>query len=539
MGHYYQNLDAPYFDYDLHTVEGLGGRLFRGPAIDPTQPYVACIGAAQTYGRFCHHPFPQQLAEGLGLQVLNLGVGGTGPRFFAAEEYLTLLNRAEAVVVQVLSGRSSSNSLFNNRDTSGLMGVRLTDYKEMRFEHFLEDLVESGPVELVREIVQETRDFYISEFISLLKKIQPPKILLWLSDRSPDYADTYDSPWSILNSYPQIVNRRVIDAIVPFCDSYVECTSREGLPQPLWEADSDIDGALVKDGRLYNHYYPSPEMHDRAAEALLPVCRKYVPAPLSRPGIWTIESRIEPTRFVLLGAERTGTNLLMGMLDSHPDCCTLNEVFNEFFIQSGSMPWFTPGMPEEPELIDLRISDPVRFIERLYATGAACGFRAIGFKLMYGQAESFPQVRDYLLSDPDIHIIHLKRRNLLRRFVSERQALAAGIWAQESGSRAPAPPAVELSAMECVWDLNDKEEHASKYGKMLTDRPNVFEAFYEHLAGDPVSVGRRGQQFLSLEPMGDVEIRYRKTGSERLEDVVSNFAELKARFLRWASYFED
>src|SRR5262245_33783170 len=42
------------------------------------------------------------------------------------------------------------------------------------------------------------------------------------------------------------------------------------------------------------------------------------PPPMSEP----------PTLFVLVGAERTGSNLLMGLLASHPDTALSGEVYN-------------------------------------------------------------------------------------------------------------------------------------------------------------------------------------------------------------------
>jgi hypothetical protein len=41
-----------------------------------------------------------------------------------------------------------------------------------------------------------------------------------------------------------------------------------GLPQPLWPADQAIEGAVCDRGLLENRYYPSPQMHAQAADAL-------------------------------------------------------------------------------------------------------------------------------------------------------------------------------------------------------------------------------------------------------------------------------
>jgi len=274
VGRYYQDLDVGAFDYELCRVDGIAGVWFRGPSIDLSRPYVACIGAAQTFGRFCPAPFPALLGDRLGVQVLNLGVGGAGPQLFRSERYLEILNAAEAVVVQVLSGRSEGNSLFDNADTGSLFGVRVRDGKRMRFEDFLSDLLAAGPPELVKRTVQDTRARYARHMASLLDAIRRPTVLFWFSSRSPDYEEDYASVGAILAAFPQLVNRATLEEIRPHTNAYVECISGTGLPQQLWRAETAIDGTTTEGSWLVNSYYPSPEMHAEAAALLTPVCAR-------------------------------------------------------------------------------------------------------------------------------------------------------------------------------------------------------------------------------------------------------------------------
>lgn len=272
MGRYYQDLDRPFFDYELQAVSGIPHQLFRGPRVDLSRPYVACIGAAQTFGRFCSRPFPALLSDRLGMQVLNLGVGGAGPRLFLSDQYVDVLNGAEAVVVQVLSARSESNSLFDNRQTGSPMGVRLSDGKRMRFEDFLAELVDSAPPELLRRIVEETRELYVRNSTLLLQRIRRPKVLFWFSTRTPAYQPNYSSAYGILEAFPQLVDAAIIEQVRTSSDAYVESVSVSGIPQTLWEAPHQIDGTILEGKRLVNWYYPSPEMHAEAAPLLASAC---------------------------------------------------------------------------------------------------------------------------------------------------------------------------------------------------------------------------------------------------------------------------
>lgn len=292
---YYQDLDGPWFDYELHAIANLPGARFRGPAIDPARPYVACVGGAQTYGRFCDRPFPSLLREYLGIQVLNLGLGGAGPRKFDTPEYLKWLNGAELVIVQVLSARSGGNSFFDNSARGGLLGVRQSDGKKMRFDDFFREIVRTRDLPLIRRIITETRDNYVRSTTSFLDHIRVPKLLFWFSVRSPDYHNNVfppyfnrpiiettetilnvPEPWQFMGPYPHLVDRCIVEKLRTHSDAYVECVSRAGIPQTLWKAHQPIDGAQLLDGVLVNHYYPSPEMHAKVAELLAPVCSRYL-----------------------------------------------------------------------------------------------------------------------------------------------------------------------------------------------------------------------------------------------------------------------
>jgi len=93
----YQLSDAHIVDYQVYQLPGVRG-VFRGPPLTSDR-YVACIGAAQTFGRFVQNPFPSLLAEALGVEALNLGRGGVGPSFALSEPGLMdSINRAEAAI---------------------------------------------------------------------------------------------------------------------------------------------------------------------------------------------------------------------------------------------------------------------------------------------------------------------------------------------------------------------------------------------------------------------------------------------------------
>ena len=280
--HLYADLDRPWIDYQMWAPPSVPGKLFRGPPIDLTKRYMACLGAAQTFGRFCHEPYPTIVARRLGIQALNLGAGGAGPRFFLNEGLLGLANGASLAIIQVLPARSEGNSWFDTSRTGTMRGMRISDRKKMRFEDWLREFVRSETPAAVEQAIRETREGYCAHMQQLLRSITVPKVLLYFSDRAPAYTCDYTTLYGILRSPPQLVDDTVVSRLIPFADAYVECASPPDGPQRLWTADHPIDGAKLIDGCLFNTYYPTPEMHVEAADALERACRGMVRSPEGR-----------------------------------------------------------------------------------------------------------------------------------------------------------------------------------------------------------------------------------------------------------------
>ena len=276
--HGYQQTDAHIVNYEMYPLPGVPRGYFRGPPLQGTQ-YVACVGAAQTFGRFVRQPFPHLLSGALGLEALNLGRGGAGPTYHVSDPVLLqYINQARLVIVQVLSGRSQSNSAFQTSD-HGMVGIHLPTGSNMDAGEFYTWLLQQEPA-FARRIVAETREKYVSAMTALLMAIQSPKVLLWFSTRTPEYEEHWELPaWRLMGAFPQLVNRTMIEQLRSHADAYVECVSARGSPQPIVDLHGNPSSFCVQEAgkaqvvKTHNSYYPSPEMHEDAATLLAPVCR--------------------------------------------------------------------------------------------------------------------------------------------------------------------------------------------------------------------------------------------------------------------------
>lgn len=295
MGKWYQDRDKKVIDYQIYKF---GDLELRGPKSHHNK-YIAYIGAAQTFGTYCSNPFPNIIGNKLNIGTLNFGSGGAGPNFFLNQPtILDSVNQAELVVVQVMSGRSISNSVFKSL-RGGSMGIRLLDQKQMKSDAVFNQLLNGQDQrglddKFINNLIKETRENYVTAMIDLLEAIKAPKVLLWFSIRTPEQCEEFSSynlamrrffnqnsllkkvinGLHILRHYlnsnyvgifPHLVNKEMIEKIKPYSDFYVECATNVGMPQIL----VDFQGKVV--GK--NDYYPSPQMHQQAAEVLYPVCK--------------------------------------------------------------------------------------------------------------------------------------------------------------------------------------------------------------------------------------------------------------------------
>jgi LPS sulfotransferase NodH len=534
MSRYYQELDRPGgFDYELYRLPTVGTTTFRGPPVDTSAPYLAFIGAAQTFGRFVPTPFPRQIGARLGVPVLNLAVGGAGPRHYLTSNYLELINGAETVVIQIMSGRSASNSLFDNSDSGGLIGRVRGEQSTMRAEEFFSRLGKTHSQSRVKEIVDETRNDYVLSFVQLLRKIVVPKILFWFSIRAPQYDENYENiPDGFLGSFPHLVNQNMVRRLAVFSDDYIECISTQGLPQTLWSSAEPIDGTVSNEGVLANRHYPSPAMHTAAAEALENSCRQFS----GRRSRARTKNAVEP--FVIIAAARTGTNLLIGMLNDFAGCYAGGELFNLDYILADEIPWRDIADVDQTELLALRKSDPVAFWKALCGLSANRGVHTIGFKLLYGQGEAQKGLLECFAADKAMPIIHLTRRNLLRRLVSERQAQALDRWAEPVTEPARDRPKVAISMNDIVASADWIEGQRKLYDSIFAEHP-VLRLVYEDLARRPVRTAERVAEFLGLASQADAPtVKWRKTGQENLSDAVVDYEALLAKMRRLSSFFE-
>jgi Domain of unknown function (DUF6473) len=290
--HHYQQRDFEVIDYQCYRL-GDVAQPFRGP--QPTNldkgKYFVSIGAAQTFGCFCQKPYTALLQERLGLQSLNLGVGGATPGWFLAQsDLLEYINNSKFVVIQAMTARSVSNSLFTGAKQGG--GGKDVVYRDsgvtVSAPEAYQALIDAKDWELLKRVLVETRQNWIDEYKRLFTLIQVPKILFWFSKNRPAPSEEFKPVTQVhqlFKGFPQLVNLEMLTQLRDDCEQYVECVSKRGSPQLLISRFTGQAFNSARQGakkmqtnskgeiQAFNDYYPSPEMHEDAAMLLEPACR--------------------------------------------------------------------------------------------------------------------------------------------------------------------------------------------------------------------------------------------------------------------------
>jgi len=220
-----------------------------------------------------------------------------------------------------------------------------------------------------------------------------------------------------------------------------------------------------------------------------------------------------PIRFVIFAVPRTGSNLLCGLLNAHPDILCHHGLFNP-----GGVHW-ARDRHGSGSVAD-RDRDPVAFLDTVWASGG--GARAIGFKM---NRDENGEATGALLRDPDVRKILLKRRNRVRTHMSEEIARRTGLWESydESADAAIPPLRVEVDDLIQHGHLNAAYYAAFESALEATGQ-DWLETHYEALSErDEIA---RILAFLGVEAHSALPATSYKRGPADLGAAVENFDEL-------------
>jgi LPS sulfotransferase NodH len=224
-------------------------------------------------------------------------------------------------------------------------------------------------------------------------------------------------------------------------------------------------------------------------------------------------------RFLVTGVQRSGTSLLVWLLDSHPQIRCYGGVFNR-----GS-----------PGTLDPHAESSIPMIERLYTSEERLddpahryecepgGPRAVGFKVHPNQWAASVCL-GHVVEATEIKVLHMRRRNVLRLLVSDVNARRTGTWNSiyaEDATRAPVAVSREQLEQMDAYCERVSQEIARDFAAH-----EIREVWYEDLARARSDAMAPVQSFLGVDAVADLHTDTIQLGVARLEDAVENYDEL-------------
>ena len=235
-------------------------------------------------------------------------------------------------------------------------------------------------------------------------------------------------------------------------------------------------------------------------------------------------------KFIILSSPRSGTHMLRSSLLNHPDIVVHHELFN---IYQG---FFHP-YPLDTHALTI-LND--------YAFLCPQNMRAVGLPIHEDEpsdkkAPHWLDAWQILKEMSDLKIIHLSRRNLLKRKISEEMAAILRQWTLYPHNQ-PRKGVVRIKSIipqmleKHFQTMNERYDH---YHEFFSSQEKI-QVVYEDLCNNYESVMRDIQSFLDV-TQASLSTSTQKRPSYSLREIITNYDELKSYFsdTKWAEFFDE
>lgn len=275
-----------------------------------------------------------------------------------------------------------------------------------------------------------------------------------------------------------------------------------------------------------------------------------------------IDNTEKTKRFAVLATARTGSNLLMSLLNSHGAIKMYGELFN------------IDSLTEQT--LNLVLHDPVDYLKKKLGDSTASDHQSVGFKMFYDHLSfdyfdkmvcpasisgklidkyenfdslirsnysisylnnKFKSLWNYLVKDTDLKIIHLKRRNKLDTLISLKTAYATSEWMHWMPGTQNRKMQLDLDYEECFNYFSAIERYET-VNDITFRNHSKLEMYYEDLVSDKQQCANDICDFFEL-PYKPVKTLLKKQIAYPPCEIINNYNDLKKAFenTSWNIYF--
>jgi LPS sulfotransferase NodH len=226
--------------------------------------------------------------------------------------------------------------------------------------------------------------------------------------------------------------------------------------------------------------------------------------------------------FLIVTRARTGSNMLISALQSHPNVHAEGELLQQ--------------------VRDTGDIDVV--LHNIFRAGRARSVLASGFKIFYYHPlhDDSGVVWEKLRAVERLRVVHLKRRNRLRTFTSRQIADRTNEWIAKGRH----DPRHETTGRELTLRRRELEKYFEQGEAYEAECEARFagwpmlDVYYEDLAADLNGEVRRVTRLLGV-PDANVHAQTRQQNPEPLSQLIANYEELADAFrgTRWSEFFDS
>ncbi len=236
--------------------------------------------------------------------------------------------------------------------------------------------------------------------------------------------------------------------------------------------------------------------------------------------------------------------MLVHLLRSHPDIISHDEVFASPGIVGGMTGTYLLKRRAELDFAEhmaaVKDRDPIKFLYKIVLD--LQGKKAVCFKLKHDELvrPEYKVLRDEIVNDQDFRIIHLRRENLLCRYLSYYIAnYVTRVTLAVHGQTIPEIQPVVLDPLKCQEDFETVLAREKEFAELFAQHPG-FSISYEEM----ITPGSEKVQCL-LDFMGvsrrELTTTTKKLRGNDLRSAIANFDELRSHFAAspYSKFFED
>ena len=235
--------------------------------------------------------------------------------------------------------------------------------------------------------------------------------------------------------------------------------------------------------------------------------------------------------------------MLVHLLRSHPDICSHGELLSPGKITGITGTYLTKHHAQVGFLDQLtaeRDRDPIKFLYKIALD--LQGKKAVCFKLKHDELilPECKRLREEIVNDTDFRIIHLRRENLLRRYLSHYIASrVTHVTLAVQGQTAPEMPRVTLNPHECEKDFETVRHREAEFSELFAQHPSFSISYEEMVRGDAEKLAAL-VNFMGVTPR-QLTTTTQRLGRDDLRQVIINFEELRTYFAEgpYAKFFDE